>query len=84
MDYGLTLLLKQSEMRRKMSHPETPTSIWLTAILRQTGVLLQGEVTAVEERQSDAFNSQLAFLHLSYSADVQPNLPTQFVLKISS
>ncbi|MCE7984769.1 MAG: hypothetical protein DYG89_26655 [Caldilinea sp. CFX5] len=67
-----------------MSHPETPTSIWLTAILRQTGVLLQGEVTAVEERQSDAFNSQLAFLHLSYSADVQPNLPTQFVLKISS
>lgn len=57
------------------------TPAWLTNILHQAGALPQGEVIAVEERQSDAFNSQLAFLQVAYSADTLPALPTRFVLK---
>lgn len=59
----------------------TLTPAWLTTILQQAGALSQGEVIAVEERQSDAFNSQLAFLRLTYSADAPPDLPTSVVLK---
>ncbi|MEZ4737144.1 MAG: hypothetical protein R3E79_59450 [Caldilineaceae bacterium] len=63
-----------------MNH-SIPTSAWLTGILRQAGMLSQGEVIAVEVGQSDAFNSQLTFLRLTYSADASPALPTRFVLK---
>lgn len=59
----------------------TPTPAWLTDILRQAGALPQGAVIAVEERQSDAFNSQLVFLRLTYSANAPPDLPMRFVLK---
>lgn len=45
-----------------ISHAATPAM--LTHILQQAGWLNQGTVTAVEERKSDAFNSQLAFLTL--------------------
>lgn len=38
-------------------------------------MLSQGEVIAVEVGQSDAFNSQLTFLRLTYSADASPVLP---------
>lgn len=60
---------------------DAPTPAMLTNLLQQAGWLNQGTVTAVEERKSDAFNSQLAFLHLAYSADAAPTLPTRFVLK---
>lgn len=59
----------------------SPTLSWLTDVLRQAGLLEAGEVTAVEEHKSDAFNSQLTFLRLSYSTDAPPDLPTRFVLK---
>ena len=43
---------------------DAPTPATLTHLLQQAGWLNQGTVTAVEERKSDAFNSQLAFLTL--------------------
>ena len=48
---------------------DAPTPAILTYLLQQAGWLHQGTVTAVEERKSDAFNSQLAFLTLlAYSS----------------
>ncbi len=61
--------------------PNSPTPAWLTAILWQAGILQQGEVTAVDEQKDGAFNSQLAFLRLHYSADAESDLPTRLVLK---
>lgn len=60
---------------------DSPTPSMLTHILHQAGWLNQGTVTAVEERKSAAFNSQLSFLRLSYSADAPPAVPTRAVLK---
>ena len=60
---------------------DSPTPAMLTHILHQAGWLNQGTVTAVEERKSAAFNSQLSFLRLSYSVDAPPTLPTRAVLK---
>ncbi|CAN5565792.1 phosphotransferase [soil metagenome] len=65
---------------------DSPTPGWLTDVLQQAGVLQHGAVTKIEQQTSDAFNSQLAFLHLDYSADarstdVGSTLPTRMVLK---
>ncbi len=60
---------------------------WLTEKLRQSGHLLQGEVTRIDPQKSDAFNSNLFFLHVYYSPDAKsstderPELPTRLVLK---
>jgi hypothetical protein len=54
---------------------------WLTAVLRQSGVLLQGEVEAVECQTIGAFNSHTFHLILRYSNDASPGAPTQLVLK---
>jgi len=57
------------------------TAAWLTAVLRDADVLRQGEVTAVENEVSKAFNSHTSHLFLSYSADASPGVPTRLVLK---
>ena len=54
-----------------MAIDDSPTPAWLTDVLRQAGVLQQGAVTQVEQQMSGAFNSQLAFLRLDYSADAR-------------
>lgn len=54
---------------------------WLTDALRRTGVLAAGTVTGVEQRASAAFNSNLAHLVVTYSADAPPTAPRRFVLK---
>jgi hypothetical protein len=61
--------------------PKEATPAWLTTVLRQSGVLKQGSVVAFDQRLSDAFNSQTSFLHLTYSADASPTVPTELVLK---
>lgn len=61
--------------------PNPPTPAWLTAILRNAGMLPQGEVTAVDAQKSGAFNSQTTFLRLHYSTDASPNPPERVVLK---
>lgn len=64
-----------------MNTPNEPTADGLSELLRRAGILQEGKVTLVEQQQSDAFNSQLAFLRLHYSADAGEGLPTRVVLK---
>lgn len=59
--------------------PITPAE--LTALLRASGILPRGAVTSLAARDNDAFNSSVAHLTLSFSADAPPGLPTQAVLK---
>jgi len=59
--------------------PITPD--WLTAVLREAGVLRQGTVTRVESEQIDAFNSATSHLRVQYSADATPDAPTGLILK---
>jgi len=54
---------------------------WLNAILRQAGVLREGEVVGVEREMMEAFNSHTGRLSLGYSADATPGVPTRLVLK---
>jgi hypothetical protein len=58
-----------------------PTPAWLSEVLRQAGILRQGAVTQIEQQTSAAFNSQVAFLRLYYSADAEPDLPARVVWK---
>lgn len=60
------------------------TPIWLTAVLRQAGILANGEVTSIESQETGAFNSETSHLLLHYSADAFPNAPTRLVLKRNS
>jgi hypothetical protein len=54
---------------------------WLSAVLRQSGVLSQGEVITVERVTTSAFNSQTSRLLLHYSDDASAGAPTRLVLK---
>jgi Ecdysteroid kinase-like family len=62
-----------------VSDPITPE--WLSAVLRQSGVLSQGEVITVERVTTSAFNSQTSRLLLYYSDDASAGVPTRLVLK---
>ncbi len=62
-----------------ISDPITPE--WLTAVLHQSGILLQGEVTTLEAERTGAFNSHTWHLLLRYSDDISPDTPTHLVLK---
>lgn len=61
--------------------PDPITPAWLTAVLRASGALWQGEVTAVESMATDAFNSQTSHLRLRCSADAPSDASVQLVLK---
>jgi aminoglycoside phosphotransferase (APT) family kinase protein len=61
--------------------PSGPTPAWLTAVLRESGALPTGSVAAVEARQSEAFNSDVVFLHASYTPDAPQEAPQALVLK---
>jgi thiamine kinase-like enzyme len=54
---------------------------WLTAVLRQSGALQQGQVEAVEFRVTGAFNSHTSHLTVRYSDGSSPGAPTRLVLK---
>jgi len=55
----------------------------LTRVLRASGSLPEGEVTAVESRPLPAFNSDVARLKVTYSAAAPAGAPRELVLKIS-
>ena len=57
------------------------TPIWLTRVLRQPGILPQGEVITVDREETDAFNSHTSYLTLHYSDNAPPDAPTQLILK---
>jgi hypothetical protein len=61
--------------------PDPITPAWLTAVLRASGALAQGEVLAVETAPTGAFNSQTSHLQLGYSDGAAPNLPRNLILK---
>lgn len=54
---------------------------WLTAVLRQAGVIESGEVIAVETLTTGAFNSHTSHLTLTYSNDAVTDAPEHLVLK---
>ncbi|GCE07036.1 phosphotransferase [Dictyobacter aurantiacus] len=54
---------------------------WLTDVLRQSGVLPQGEVISFEQRDTGAFNSQTHRLVLRYSSEAPPTAPGHVVIK---
>lgn len=60
---------------------DEPTPIWLTAVLRQAGILSAGEVVAVEHRVTSAFNSSTCFLRVRYSSEAPSSAPKRLVLK---
>ncbi len=68
-------------MSTYISAADSNTSEWLTAVLRQSGVLKLGKVSAVEKEMTGAFNSHLSRLLLQYSADAAPGVPTRLILK---
>src|SRR5450759_2550933 len=59
--------------------PLTPE--WLTAVLRESGVLREGEVREVKSETTGAFNSRTSHLFLRYSPGAAPGLPTHLILK---
>jgi thiamine kinase-like enzyme len=61
--------------------PNPVTSEWLTAILRQSGVLHQGEVETVEREVTGAFNSRTSRLLLRFTTDAASDIPTHLILK---
>ena len=64
-----------------ISVPEPLTPQWLTTVLRQAGVLREGEVRSVERETTGAFNSHTSRLLLRYSADAAGEAPKRLVLK---
>lgn len=68
-----------------MSHnvfvPDPITLAWLTAVLRASGFLPHGEVSAVASEPSGAFNSRTSRLHLRYSPNVPADLASDLILK---
>jgi hypothetical protein len=62
---------------------EQVTAAWLTATLREAGALPQGEVTSIEQRGNEAFNSLVAHLALRYSGAAPPSAPPSLLLKLN-
>ncbi|HEX2516777.1 MAG TPA: hypothetical protein VH257_18880 [Chloroflexota bacterium] len=57
------------------------TPAYLTAALRRAGALPRGEVLAVGQERSPAFNSAVTHLRLTYSPAAPPSAPRGLVLK---
>jgi hypothetical protein len=61
--------------------PDPITPAWLSAVLRDSGVLAKGTVLSVDIMPTSAFNSATSQLRLHYSTDATPDLPTDLILK---
>jgi thiamine kinase-like enzyme len=68
-------------MSAYLAVPNPITPEWLTAVLREAGALRHGEVRAVEQETTDAFNSRTSRLLLHYATDAAPEVPARLVLK---
>jgi thiamine kinase-like enzyme len=60
---------------------DEPDPGWLSAVLREAGILPYGEVTRIESASTGAFNSKTEYLRVSYSADARLSAPRRLVLK---
>ena len=60
---------------------DSVTPRWLTAVLREEGLLNSGEVLTITSEETGAFNSSTQRLTIQYSNDATPKLETKMVLK---
>ncbi len=68
-------------MNNYIAPGEQITTTWLTAVLRQAGVLQHGTVVSFEPAMTGAFNSQTGHFVPHYSAETAPNALIQLVIK---
>jgi Phosphotransferase enzyme family len=61
--------------------PDPITPSWLTTVLREAGVLTDGQVLTVASHRTGAFNSHTQQLELHYSNDAPPDLARNMILK---
>jgi hypothetical protein len=61
--------------------PDPVTPEWLTTVLRQAGRLPTGDVLAVEQETTGAFNSATCRLQVWYSPEAPSGAPDRLVLK---
>jgi Ecdysteroid kinase-like family len=61
--------------------PDPITPAWLTTLIREAGVLQQGNVIAFETKLNGAFNSHILHLSILYSPDAPPEAPKDLILK---
>jgi thiamine kinase-like enzyme len=70
-------------MNAVLTHVEQATPQWLTVLLRERGVLTTGQVVAVDDRPSTAWNSRAFHLALRYSGDAPTHAPRRLFLKLN-
>jgi thiamine kinase-like enzyme len=64
-----------------LSGADDASPSWLTAVLRQSGVLRQGAVIAIERETTGTFNSRTSRLTVRYTDDAPPGMPARLILK---
>ena len=70
-------------MSEVLTSVDQATPRWLTALLRQRGVLTDGRVVSVKDHASSAWNSSSYHLEVSYSHDAPKDAPRRLFLKMS-
>jgi hypothetical protein len=73
----LTIRVRGTRVSVSLTHED------LTALLRRSGVLPAGVVSAIREETNPAFNSRLTHLSVDYSEEAPESAPGQLVLKRS-
>lgn len=66
-----------------LESPEQATPAWVTAVLRAAGRLAHGSVVAVDRHTTEAFNSTVTHLHLTYSDSRDRAAPPRLILKLA-
>jgi hypothetical protein len=61
--------------------PDPVTPEWISAVLRQAGVLPAGKVQAIQQASTGSFNSATCRLQVRYSSDAPPGAPDRLILK---
>jgi thiamine kinase-like enzyme len=73
--------VEDTRMENSLPVPDPVTPEWLTAVLRQAGVLPTGIVQAVEQENTGSFNSATSRLGVRYSSDAPPGAADRLILK---
>jgi len=64
-------------------HLEEITPAWLTAVLQHAGLLAGQRVSLLSFRTSDAYNSRIAHLQVSYTPSASKELPDTWLVKLN-
>lgn len=71
-------------MPQFITKPEQATPAWVTAAMREFGILPVGDVTSVEQENIGALASTSIRLHLEYSESAPSDTPASLFLKFST